>query len=270
MEKAGNLKILAFVAVYTIALSAQTIINFDDQGWTNNQILSSEFVIDNFTYSSSQNFYTNYGNNFNVNTNSLYYVFQKPDSDKIIIKTPDNSLVKFNSVDVYQVSETSTDSLIIEGWKDSVKVYSEEFYGLYSWQVLKLNYDNINKIVIKLSPGDTTQLTDYNFDNFSFTGNSLTSLNKPETGPKDYTLSQNYPNPFNPSTKIDYSLPKAGNVVIKVYDMLGKEVATLVDGYRSAGSYSTDFNAANLSSGIYVYELRSNKFVSIKKMILLK
>ena len=87
---------------------------------------------------------------------------------------------------------------------------------------------------------------------------------------KDFKLNQNYPNPFNPSTKINYSIPHSGNVTLKVYDILGREVAILVNDYRSEGNYSLDFKANNLTSGIYFYELKTGNFASIKKMILLK
>jgi len=86
----------------------------------------------------------------------------------------------------------------------------------------------------------------------------------------EYSLSQNYPNPFNPTTKIDYSIKLAGEVIIKVYDVLGNEIATLVNERKEPGNYSVEFNAGNLPSGIYVYTLTSGNFVSTKKFILLK
>jgi hypothetical protein len=90
------------------------------------------------------------------------------------------------------------------------------------------------------------------------------------TVPIEYTLSQNYPNPFNPTTKINFALPKSGLVTLKVYDVLGKEVATLVNSNMSVGSYSFEFNASNLTSGIYFYRLESNGFSEVKKMMLIK
>jgi hypothetical protein len=87
---------------------------------------------------------------------------------------------------------------------------------------------------------------------------------------KDFTLLQNYPNPFNPVTTISYTLPKAADVKISVYDFLGNEVATLVDGMRSAGTHTTLFDGANLSSGIYFYKLQAEGRVISKKMALIK
>ncbi len=88
--------------------------------------------------------------------------------------------------------------------------------------------------------------------------------------PENFKLSQNYPNPFNPSTVINYSIPKSGLVTLKVYDILGKEVASLVNEFKSAGSYDFKFNASNLSSGVYFYRLESGNFVETKKMSLMK
>jgi len=88
--------------------------------------------------------------------------------------------------------------------------------------------------------------------------------------PAKYSLSQNYPNPFNPSTKIDYELPYDGSVNIKLYDVSGREVATLVDEVKTAGYYTLQFNASNLASGAYFYRIESGEFRDIKRMILIK
>ena len=114
---------------------------------------------------------------------------------------------------------------------------------------------------------------------FAGTGNSsvfrsvatTTSINESgENIPTKFSLSQNYPNPFNPSTTIKYDLPREEMVTIKVYDMLGREVKTLVNEYKNAGSYSIEFNASNLSSGTYFYRITAGDFTEIKKLILLK
>jgi aminopeptidase N len=93
---------------------------------------------------------------------------------------------------------------------------------------------------------------------------------KNENLPTSYSLEQNYPNPFNPYTIIEYSLPRNGFVTLKVFNVLGKEVATLVNGQVEAGNYKVNFNALNLNSGVYFYKLESGSFVDTKKMILLK
>ncbi|MBI2416601.1 MAG: T9SS type A sorting domain-containing protein [Ignavibacteriales bacterium] len=88
--------------------------------------------------------------------------------------------------------------------------------------------------------------------------------------PKDYALMQNSPNPFNPSTVIQYQLPKDGQVKITLFDILGREVMVLVDDYKTAGSYSYQFNADRLSSGVYIYRMDSGNFHTSKKLTLLK
>ncbi|MBK9097684.1 MAG: T9SS type A sorting domain-containing protein [bacterium] len=93
--------------------------------------------------------------------------------------------------------------------------------------------------------------------------------------PAEFKLEQNYPNPFNPSTVISYQLPVSSNVTLKVYDVLGDEIATLVDEYKTAGKYEIEFNSRsgnvrNLPSSVYFYQLKAGDFVETKKMILLK
>jgi len=101
----------------------------------------------------------------------------------------------------------------------------------------------------------------------------VTSVETPAvtaTIPSMYDLEQNYPNPFNPTTTINYSLPQQGMVTLKVYNIIGQEVGTLVNGYRNAGTHSVAFNAQQLSSGVYFYRLQAGNFSSVKKMLLLK
>lgn len=88
--------------------------------------------------------------------------------------------------------------------------------------------------------------------------------------PGDFTLEQNYPNPFNPSTRISWQSPVGSRQTLKVYDVLGNEVATLVDEYRDAGVYEVEFDAGGLSSGVYFYKLTSGSFAETKKMIVIK
>jgi hypothetical protein len=98
----------------------------------------------------------------------------------------------------------------------------------------------------------------------------VTSVDNEPTQPTEFALEQNYPNPFNPSTTFRYSIPTQSKVVIKVFDVLGNEVATLMDEEKSVGTYELTWNAENLSSGIYFYQLKAGEFISTKKMILLK
>ena len=86
----------------------------------------------------------------------------------------------------------------------------------------------------------------------------------------DYKLSQNFPNPFNPTTSIKYSLPEQQFVSVKVFDILGREVASLVNEIKPAGNYEVNFDASNLSSGVYFYQLRAGSFTATGKLILMK
>ncbi|MEO8231596.1 MAG: T9SS type A sorting domain-containing protein, partial [Ignavibacteriota bacterium] len=88
--------------------------------------------------------------------------------------------------------------------------------------------------------------------------------------PDKYSLSQNYPNPFNPSTKIVYSISEKSNVSIKIYDLLGNEVLELFAGEKEPGNYEVEFNAQDLSNGVYFYRMQAGKFVQTRKMILMK
>ncbi|MDP4197331.1 MAG: T9SS type A sorting domain-containing protein, partial [Bacteroidota bacterium] len=88
--------------------------------------------------------------------------------------------------------------------------------------------------------------------------------------PKEFTLYNNFPNPFNPTTTISYSIPKQSHVELKVYDMLGREVTTLIDKEQNAGEYKVKFNASSLPSGIYVYTIQAGQFRDAKKLMLLK
>ena len=104
--------------------------------------------------------------------------------------------------------------------------------------------------------------------------NVITNIIKENFLESDFVLSQNYPNPFNPSTRIQYQVASGSHVTLKVYDVLGNEVATLVDEFKPAGSYEIEFNSASsikhLTSGIYYYRLKAGKFIQTKKMIYLK
>jgi hypothetical protein len=102
------------------------------------------------------------------------------------------------------------------------------------------------------------------------TGKISTAVEKTTGGPQQFQLHQNYPNPFNPTTVISYSLPKAGYVSLKVYNMLGQEVATLVNAYKTAQTYNVEFDASKFASGVYIYTIRYNNQSLTHKMVLMK
>ncbi len=105
---------------------------------------------------------------------------------------------------------------------------------------------------------------------YSIVDSVVTNVESQPSVPTQFILYQNYPNPFNPATVISYQLPVSGNVTLKVYDVLGNEIATLVNEEKSAGVYDVDFDGSDLSSGIYFYKLHAGNFTKTNKMILLK
>lgn len=90
------------------------------------------------------------------------------------------------------------------------------------------------------------------------------------SAPIKYELSQNYPNPFNPITNIKYQIQKTGLVTLKIYDLLGREIKTLVNEIKNPGRYVVSFNGSEFASGVYFYRIQSGDFVEVKKMVLLK
>lgn len=115
-----------------------------------------------------------------------------------------------------------------------------------------------------LPDGTVVELPAYGSSNYAM------ELAKVESVPEQFELGQNYPNPFNPTTNISFSLPESGKVSLRVYNVLGQEVRTLVDEYLDAGVHTIQFDASNLSSGMYFYRLNTESFTESKKMMLVK
>ncbi len=147
---------------------------------------------------------------------------------------------------------------------------------------LKGNEENL-LLYLPLNEGEGEEISDYSINNYDVRFNDIdwgpgvpnfiTPVKVEENNrelPTTYMLSQNYPNPFNPTTNINYAIPRDGHVTIRVYDVLGRKVATLVNRERKAGSYSVRFDARNLASGIYIYTIKSREFSLAKKMMLVK
>jgi hypothetical protein len=168
--------------------------------------------------------------------------------------------------------------------QDSIYVYdfgtsawtSQIFTGRGTYSVS--NYFNAvaatilanNKVRVYISGGSLSTVTTSKMfvlaDQCSVTGDP----NNNSQIPNEYKLEQNYPNPFNPVTKINYEIPKQGFVTLKVYDIMGREVQTLVNETKQAGTYSIDFNGMQLTSGVYFYKLETAGFSDMKKMMLIK
>jgi len=166
---------------------------------------------------------------------------------KVEVKTIDETSTSFNC---YFDGELLAGCPIIDDGNHRMDAGQ---YGLFSFQQgspLNGYFDNFTK---------TDLVTDVK--DISVNSNSV---------PEGYALGQNYPNPFNPSTVINFSIPESGLVTLKVFNMLGQEVAELVNDVKSAGSYSASFDATELTTGIYVYTIHVDNFVATKKMMLIK
>jgi len=135
-----------------------------------------------------------------------------------------------------------------------------------------IDLTKIRKISLVYEKRDNMDLSNYEVEikNIAFLPKNNDKKNTASELPREYKLSQNYPNPFNPTTMIEYSILNHEFVNLKVYDILGREVATLVNEVKSPGTYSVRFDASNLSSGVYIYRLQTDSFTSTKKMILQK
>jgi hypothetical protein len=130
---------------------------------------------------------------------------------------------------------------------------------------MKLRFSLVSNGTI---PADGIYLDNIKLVNYTLAPTGINSVSSEL--PNEYSLGQNYPNPFNPSTNIAFQLPDAGNVSLKLYDILGKELMTLVDEYRAPGSYEVRLDASDLPGGMYFYKLTSGGFSETRKMILIK
>ena len=193
------------------------------------------------------------------------------------------------------------DSTVALLYNQDHKQTSATHYSLNTWHEAKITYDSSNAVgelyldgtlacsanfIIEHGTGATDRtfgITNFGaIDEEVFKGiihdlkifsKSVTPTsvqNNQNIRPDDIQLSQNFPNPFNPATTIEYQLPEKGFVTIKIFDMLGKAVATLVNQDKQPGTYTVEFNASNLASGIYFYQLKVQDFTLTKKMMLLK
>ncbi|MCY7363592.1 MAG: T9SS type A sorting domain-containing protein [Ignavibacteria bacterium] len=145
----------------------------------------------------------------------------------------------------------------------------------YANEPIDLNWsDDASKLKTKIFVFENnknieiTNTGNYKTETDGVTGNGENEITT--SLPTEFSLSQNYPNPFNPSTVINYELPSSNFVTLKIYDLVGKEVATLMNEKLDAGRYSAKFNGSNLSSGMYFYKISAGNFTFVKKMVLIK
>jgi hypothetical protein len=158
-----------------------------------------------------------------------------------------------------------------------VKFYLSEENSAYAFHGTIIDKHNplvtkkLNYFALALDSGNTTGAINL-YDVEVILEDYVVGVEEPGENiiPTKNSLSQNYPNPFNPTTNIEFRIADVGFVSLKVYDVLGKEVATLVNEEKSAGIYKINFDASKLSSGVYIYQLKVNGLISSKKFVLLK
>jgi len=162
----------------------------------------------------------------------------------------------------------SKDSIYIFGERDSTIgiLYRNGSFYRYASKLFLINFDVYNLLYeVHL------ELRGAIINGVYYCDSTLVSVNSQlNTNLSDYALYQNYPNPFNPLTTISFTLPSRSFVTLKIFDLLGREVATIVSEELSVGNYSRQWNASNISSGIYFYRLQAGSFIETKKLIFLK
>ncbi len=195
---------------------------------------------------------------FRVDSTLLSYE-PKMNQPKILLdpNNPDRIYVGLLGYTDFITDEYTTGGLFLteDGCKTWKKVYSSRVRDIFT--------DEGNPRYIYLS-------TDYGLMRFLDTLTVTDVIQTKPVLPKKFVLEQNYPNPFNPSTTIKYSIPRKNNVLLKLFDVLGSEVATLVNKEQSEGNYEIKFDGKNLTSGIYFYRLQAGEFVETKKMLFMK
>ena len=163
------------------------------------------------------------------------------------------------------------DSYTYDGNNNQIEILSQRWDGSAWVNVSKSSYtydgnNNLAELLFQMWNVSAWA----NVSKYLFTYAPITAVNVNFSSVNSYSLSNNYPNPFNPSTKISYTIPERSNVTLVVFDLLGSEVAALVNGEIEPGTYDITFNASQLSSGIYFYRFQGGDFVQTRKMIVIK
>ena len=255
--------------------------------WNNRILGTNQEHIDNFSfpepdygfYQASNKLYntTNFGLNWSlvrdIETGRIVFIDRNTGiaaQGNSISRTTDGGQTWLEGAHIdiivdYDIKKNGSGSTLMVMSFDSL--YTSFDLGI-SYTVEVIPFDDLRTITM-IDPSKAW-LTGFYGKIVKYHNTSITLGFKGEVQPNDYILFQNYPNPFNPSTKISWQSPAGSHQTIKVFDVLGREVATLVDEYRNAGYHEVEFNAAHLASGIYYYQLKAGDFIETKKMIYLK
>ncbi|OQY75456.1 MAG: hypothetical protein B6D44_01255 [Ignavibacteriales bacterium UTCHB2] len=204
-------------------------------------------------------------------TNTLVYSIEYGVTDSILASAQlQNKFISFKvelidqltGAIVAELNNIQMDGNSIEKLKS--KTFSFNITGLPSSSLamrLKVNNDLEPEYAAAIIKSDESVLLKNNPIELNLSGTAVIT---------EYSLEQNYPNPFNPNTTIKFQIPKDGFVTLKVYDILGNELATLINEEKTIGNYEVNFDASKLASGVYIYKIQAGEFVSSKKMLLLK
>lgn len=198
-----------------------------------------------------------------ISTNSRIYSFSRPFPDQ-------NGLT---AVNFSNSEESSSLNLLAPGaLKFSGGINPASYYyinNLYDNTSTQVLGSDLESLKVTIPPYGSAVYTVSMTRDSLLIANPIVSVN-PAVSPEEHGLEQNYPNPFNPVTRITYRIPKSEKVTIRIFDILGREVAVIIDSFLTAGSYEAEWNASRMPSGVYFYKMQTGTFYDIKKMLLLK
>jgi cyclomaltodextrinase / maltogenic alpha-amylase / neopullulanase len=219
--------------------------------------------LNNINWSDPNNFKPYFKKLLNIRKNYI-----RNDANIIILSSSGS-----NMIDSYLTQSDTSLLLTIANFSSSPSSFTINFEGNIHDSTVYLNdlFNNTSTYVSVSGLNSVVfNLAAYEAKVYSLQQYSITSVAGNPSIVYNFQLSQNYPNPFNPFTTIRYSIPERSKVTLKIYDIIGRELLTLLNGEVNAGNYEINFNASKLSSGVYFYTLKSNNFVSTKKMLLIK
>lgn len=263
------------------APSPDGLVNIQDLALLQNIILTGQYPDGSPAYKSASNMFAGSSYKQGSSETTVTFTFK---NDCIEISSSSNDDIIGMQVELSNVSSVSPDMKIETRLGNAFHHYNNSllrmlFYDRAGQIVLSTGENYIANIPLTINNPEAIQVEKIFIVNSKL--EKIPNINvkfvySDETSvPTDYALYQNYPNPFNPSTTVEFSVPRADNVVIKVYDMLGQEIRTLFSGQVSGGTYKVEWDGLNdtgarMSSGSYIYRMIANDFVASKKMILMK
>ncbi len=287
----GDSYLLSQIIPGTAGHNIRIIFNYYFDYWSNYPTLRVAYTTDdgaNYTNIWEKSFSGNYGpavdtilmtgeNNLRL---ALYYGGDSNDLDFWYVDDFTVEDLGIVPVELTSFNATANINNVILNWSTATETNNKGF------EIQRKNNSEFEKVGFINGKGTTSKTNSYTYtDNNLSNGKYIYRLKQIDfdgsfnyskevevnvLNPVKYSLEQNFPNPFNPTTNITYQVAEAGNVSIKVYDLVGNEVAVLLNDFKNPGNYSLTFNASNMASGVYFYTMKTNNFLMTKKLILLK